>query len=464
MFYLKRDVLFRHIRSKHNEAGVGLSSDGSGNSAGPGAPPRRGGGRRQRHNALPSAGQPLRNSASIVSDIPADVVGNNEVDYASVSLDLLPRNQHLNSLDNSSHASQTFHNPESAPVWALPTESPERPVDVTPISGDVLPGQSGDEMYSSIWDTQLFDLPWLNNFELSTAAISSIHATQPLWPLSIEYRSPAPSYSPAHETHPSREPSTIEEDLSRTLPNPKGRGNWGEVQRGRNPFMSLIDKVFSRRASPEPQKLRHISPVTRTRLPKMSGQTRGHLKTVIESFQHVISDDFQLPSQHALSRYISAYFEGFHLHLPFIHVPTWHPGSCQPGLVIAMCALGAKYCFEEEIAVSLWNVGTIIIGAATEKTRSGLDGGNMARIETCQALLLSMAFQTWAGNGSDLGKALSIQSTLASVSGRTFHRIGTIRLTQRLPCSWYGRMVCVAHHHQTSPLGRSGLSLKSARG
>jgi hypothetical protein len=62
-----------------------------------------------------------------------------------------------------------------------------------------------------------------------------------------------------------------------------------------------------------------------------------------------------------LTRYITAFFGGFHSHFPFIHVPTYKP-SCSPvELTLAMCAAGAQYCFERRSAGRLFRVAKAIV-------------------------------------------------------------------------------------------------------
>jgi hypothetical protein len=79
--------------------------------------------------------------------------------------------------------------------------------------------------------------------------------------------------------------------------------------------------------------------------------------------------DFELPKKDALNRYLIAYFEGMHQHHPFIHTPTLDPVTvkgiphhppfyCQSGvdlapLFLAMCCIGALYCFERDTSRKL---------------------------------------------------------------------------------------------------------------
>ncbi|PNS14697.1 hypothetical protein CAC42_1719 [Sphaceloma murrayae] len=69
---------------------------------------------------------------------------------------------------------------------------------------------------------------------------------------------------------------------------------------------------------------------------------------------------FQLPSRHALTRYLTAWFSGFHSHLPFIHEPTYKPSRSPVELTLAICSVGAQYCFERRNAEKLFTVAKSI--------------------------------------------------------------------------------------------------------
>lgn len=82
--------------------------------------------------------------------------------------------------------------------------------------------------------------------------------------------------------------------------------------------------------------------------------------SLLEGLPSPISS-FEIPSRHALSRYITAFFGGFHSHFPFIHAPTYKP-SCSPlELTLAMSAAGAQYCFERRSSERLFRVSKAIV-------------------------------------------------------------------------------------------------------
>lgn len=196
----------------------------------------------------------------------------------------------------------------------------------------------------------------------------------------------------------------------------------------------------------------------------ISLEERKDVLSRMSSFASVIAPNFQLPSRLCLSRYVAGYINGFHEHLPFLHIPTMSIPSCSVELILAMAAVGAQYCFEGEKGIELFHTSKAI---AIEKIRqrdarlvasqrqaesmvsssaqgleedsniyssfyqpsaqepSGLpaEAGSPFHsltsgedlIQTVQALLLLMALATWAKHKEIIREALALQSILASL-------------------------------------------------
>jgi hypothetical protein len=87
---------------------------------------------------------------------------------------------------------------------------------------------------------------------------------------------------------------------------------------------------------------------------------RKFLVSQLDNFPYPIAD-FEIPSRHTLSRYITAFFGGFHSHFPFIHAPTYKPSSSPLELTLSMCAAGAQYCFERRSSERLFRVAKAIV-------------------------------------------------------------------------------------------------------
>lgn len=63
-----------------------------------------------------------------------------------------------------------------------------------------------------------------------------------------------------------------------------------------------------------------------------------------------------IPDRHMMQQYIRRYFRTFHRHQPFLHEPTWSPNTAAIPLVMSVCANGALYSLEYDIARSLFSV------------------------------------------------------------------------------------------------------------
>lgn len=186
---------------------------------------------------------------------------------------------------------------------------------------------------------------------------------------------------------------------------------------------------------------------------------RQNILRKLDEFSSIIPADFKLPTRLALCRYLAAYINGFHEHMPFLHIPTMSVESCSIELLLALAAVGAQYTFEGEKGVELFNVSRTIAAhrirrrdarlvelhrqaesdrssshepGVTSRPRSpirapstvgplglpsDLDIAPMGEdlMQTAQALLLLMALCTWAKHKEILREALAIQSILATL-------------------------------------------------
>ncbi|BCS27723.1 uncharacterized protein APUU_60771A [Aspergillus puulaauensis] len=135
----------------------------------------------------------------------------------------------------------------------------------------------------------------------------------------------------------------------------------------------------------------------------------------------VVPDGFVLPSRLALSRYLTAYLENFHEHMPFLHIPTVFLHSCHIDLVLAIASIGAQYCFESNRALQLFRVSRAIAEDRLSRRRmasSNAAVGDSAAYEPTQimqTLLLLLAKETWSGTRNLQFSDLSIQYVLAGL-------------------------------------------------
>ncbi|KAK8026635.1 C2H2 type zinc finger domain-containing protein [Apiospora marii] len=178
---------------------------------------------------------------------------------------------------------------------------------------------------------------------------------------------------------------------------------------------------------------------------RVTEDQRDCLASHLESFRDVIDADFVLPSRHALTRYVTSYFQGFHLHMPFIHQPTWMMHETAPELVLAVATMGSQYCFEHRTSARLFRAGRAVLmerlllesSRFGPKTKTFLnihnycpvggidcnphmngisrDRGPWAPIDTVRALVILMGFATWERNEKFVVEAFSLQSLLVQV-------------------------------------------------
>ena len=211
----------------------------------------------------------------------------------------------------------------------------------------------------------------------------------------------------------------------------------------------------------------HRQPTDTRRIFDVSYEDRQFMLHVISQFDSVPLH-FQIPTRLSLSRYIRAYVDGFHEHLPFLHIPSMSVRECSVELLLAMAAVGAQYCFEAEQGVELFHAARAIASERIRKrdarvasaqrdnepdhsvysARSAMsspavldrlasspghtvngplglpsepDTSTMSfspkedLMQSAQALLLLMAMATWAKHKEILREALAIQSILASI-------------------------------------------------
>jgi hypothetical protein len=243
-----------------------------------------------------------------------------------------------------------------------------------------------------------------------------------------------------------------------------------EGQEEQNPF----SRFGSRLGSMQPEF--RDSPDSRPQDPfrpgpawKISAADQIQIQNKVNDFSGVLPKGFILPSRHTLSRFLEGYVNGFHEHLPFLHIPTLSAVNMAPELLLALAAVGAQYRFENHRGNELWyasrtvaleqirrrssqDVNAILSPPSTYRSEStGLspssnarhgsmhghgDSDNddnwfvpydqgcknltdlyslktpQARLETIQALLLLMAMGTWAPRAL-LREALCLQSHIA---------------------------------------------------
>ncbi|KEF59444.1 uncharacterized protein A1O9_04288 [Exophiala aquamarina CBS 119918] len=254
---------------------------------------------------------------------------------------------------------------------------------------------------------------WINNFTFTAATYSSVLQTAlPLWP-TIDW-------SPNSLIQAPESPKQGPDNLHRTLPTPSsGRRTDFDPSKSEG-TLPLLDRVFSLVSSPQDHKEARTEPSRRSSY--LTSETRTLLHRKLDKYKHIMPDKFVLPSHHALNRYVVMYFTAGARHQPFIHEPTWNSATCSLGLLMAVCAMGARYSFEIKLSRQLWTLGrTILRHEMDESDRNvgesfGHQTSSGELLENCQAMLLLTMYGTWAGDKHFLRQALAFQSALATIN------------------------------------------------
>jgi hypothetical protein len=136
-----------------------------------------------------------------------------------------------------------------------------------------------------------------------------------------------------------------------------------------------------------------------TRLFKVTEEQRCKLKSTIQRFSSVLDPTFRLPSRHALTRYITSFFRGFHQHLPFIHVPTWNILEHSAETIFGISAIGAQYCFEKKVSEHLFFAGKTLL---MERLRTKTETLGTPKRSSIASTPSMMQYDTFSGQDQDV--------------------------------------------------------------
>jgi Fungal specific transcription factor domain len=142
--------------------------------------------------------------------------------------------------------------------------------------------------------------------------------------------------------------------------------------------------------------------------------TRSYSQPSLISNTAGLGQSLSLPSRADLQRYINAYIQYFHPHMPFLHIPSLNfdspaftnnihrrrgfgggivgGGGC---LILAMAAIGASYEFEQNTSMELFDSAKKLFGYYLEERRKAQLSSQTAQITPLwlvQAMLLNLIF------------------------------------------------------------------------
>lgn len=90
--------------------------------------------------------------------------------------------------------------------------------------------------------------------------------------------------------------------------------------------------------------------------------------------------EFQLPNITALQQCFDSYVQVFHIHFPFLHLPTLELITAPSPLILGICAIGALHRLERRLAASLYFMAERILASI-----------EIDRLQSSPALLLDWA-------------------------------------------------------------------------
>ncbi|KAL6234260.1 hypothetical protein BDW75DRAFT_231293 [Aspergillus navahoensis] len=137
---------------------------------------------------------------------------------------------------------------------------------------------------------------------------------------------------------------------------------------------------------------------------KVTEDQRSQLKSILGCLSHVLDPSFYLPSRHALTRYITSFFGGFHAHMPFIHEPTWDIQEHSAELVLGIASIGAQYCFERKVSEQLLFCSD-----------RASDAERVPSVETVRVLISLMGFATLEPKTSMVQESFVLQELLTHI-------------------------------------------------
>ncbi|KAH8804590.1 hypothetical protein F5884DRAFT_796594 [Xylogone sp. PMI_703] len=187
----------------------------------------------------------------------------------------------------------------------------------------------------------------------------------------------------------------------------------------------------------------------------VSAECRQQIVDGLATLAGFIGNNFVLPSRHALSRFVAGYFNTFHDHYPFLHVPTLQIEDISVELVLAIAALGARYTREPCIGLELFRAARSIVLERIQRSRKKnsfrlfgetLQTGslpadtspgktsieNKSRIEMIQTVLLLIVIATWYKREPAASDALSLRSVLDAL----VREDGISRVNENQPEDW----------------------------
>lgn len=238
--------------------------------------------------------------------------------------------------------------------------------------------------------------------QLSFTSASTVHAhSNPLPPMMERYPSAGDALAPALQS------------LTSSMPisgpgTPNGLSPY--------PFMTGPVSPVDYRRSPGPSQA-----LTSPKAPQI--QSDEEYDSIRENMKKCDSEGatHHLQTPGDINSCLSAYFNLFHHHLPFLHPESFNPSGVSLPLLLAVLSIGALYTINQDRAYALHIGSKVLVNEFLQNKESF--SSRKCPLWTMQSTLLNMIFASWSGDPKGLEWACSIKSLLANVSGAVLRKI-----------------------------------------
>ncbi|KAI4197257.1 MAG: hypothetical protein LQ350_006030 [Teloschistes chrysophthalmus] len=309
-----------------------------------------------------------------------------------------------------------FHHKATAAMAAQENELDEPPVPYSPdhttmFDNSVPYLSSALPMPQMPWDTfmaQPVNQPKAHSISSSVSGSQDSHVSQLSFNSASTVQPNHNQLPPLMERYPSGGDALAPglQSLTGSMPisgpgTPNGLSPW--------PFMTGPVSPVDYRRSPGPSQ-----PITSPKAPQI--QSDEEYNRIYEHINQLNIEqsvsDFQLQSRTEVNACLSAYFNLFHHHMPFLHPESFHPGDTPAPLLLAILSIGALYTFNQDQAYRLHIGSKVLVNGFLQN--KDFDS-RKCPLYIMQSTLLNMIFASWSGDPKGLEFACSIKSLLAQM-------------------------------------------------
>ena len=178
------------------------------------------------------------------------------------------------------------------------------------------------------------------------------------------------------------------------------------------PYLTGPVSPVDYRRSPGPSQ-----PLTSPKAPQVKSQEEyEEIQNQLKEYdsEGTTSSNFQTLSLEDINACLTAYFNLFHHHLPFLHPESFKPHHVHSTLLLSVISIGALYTFTQDKAY-MAHIGSKLLVSNILTNHESFDS-RKCPLWLMQSTLLNIVFASWSGDAKGLEWACSIKSLLTNVS------------------------------------------------